>query len=223
MTERVKRTYDTSGRQAQARATRYAVVQAAQRLFLAQGYGATTVVQVAQAAGVSPETVYGAFGSKAGLLHRVWDITVGGDDDEVVFHERPEVLAIRAEADLRRRFALHAAFYTSISHRIVPFTLMVQAASGHEPAAAAMLAEMGRQRYAGMQVMAAEAARTGQLGVSVEECHDVLWSTTDGQLWHRLVQQREWPDERFATWLGHLWISVLAVAPPPARPRRRRV
>jgi AcrR family transcriptional regulator len=211
MTERVKRTYDASRRQAQARETRAAIVRAAHELFLANGYGGTTVADVADAAGVSPETVYGAFGSKAGLLHRVWDVTVGGDDEEVLLHERPDVLAMRAEPDLRKRLAMHAAFFTRISYRIVPFTLMVQAASGHEPAAAEMLAEMGRQRYEGMGVMASAAAATGQLGVSEQECRDVMWTTTDGDLWHRLVQQRGWSDEQFSTWLARLWVQALQV------------
>jgi AcrR family transcriptional regulator len=211
MNARVKRPYDASRRQAQARETRAAIVRAAHDLFLANGYGGTTVADVASAAGVSPETVYGAFGSKAGLLHRVWDVTVGGDDDEVLLHERPDVLAMRAEPDLRKRLAMHAAFFTRISYRIVPFTQMVQAASGHEPAAAEMLEEMGRQRYEGMGVMASAAAATGQLGVSEQECRDVMWTTTDGDLWHRLVQQRGWSDERFAAWLAHLWVQVLQV------------
>ena len=219
MTDRVKRPYDTSRRQAQARETRAVVVRAAHDLFLAQGYGGTTVADVARAAGVSAETVYGAFGSKAGLLHRVWDVTVGGDDEDVVFHERPEVLAIRNEPDLRKRLRLHATFYTSVSYRIVPFTMMVQAASGHEPAAAAMLEEMGRQRYVGMGVVAAGAAATGQLGVSERECQDVMWTTTDGHLWQRLVRDRGWTDERFAAWLGALWVSALGVRAPRARRR----
>ncbi|MDX6200097.1 MAG: hypothetical protein QOJ79_3248 [Actinomycetota bacterium] len=211
MNELVKRPYNATRRQAQARETRAAIVRAAQALFLEQGYGGTTVVDVAAAAAVSPETVYGAFGSKAGLLHRVWDVTVGGDDEEMLLHERPDVLAMRAEPDLRKRLAMHAVFYTRISHRIVPFTLMVQAASGHEPAAAEMLAEMSRQRYEGMGVMASAAATTGQLGVSEEECRDVMWSTTDGQLWHRLVQQRGWSDDRFSAWLARLWTGALQV------------
>jgi hypothetical protein len=118
---------------------------------------------------------------------------------------------MRAEPDLRKRLALHAAFFTRISYRIVPFTQMVQAASGHEPAAAEMLEEMGRQRYEGMGVMAAAAAATGQLGVTEQECRDVMWTTTDGDLWHRLVQQRGWSDERFAAWLAQLWVQVLQV------------
>ena len=60
---------------------------------------------------------------------------------------------------------LHAAFSTQTAQRIAPFQLMVQSAAGADPAAAAMLEEMGRQRLVGMTVMAAEAAKTGQLAV----------------------------------------------------------
>jgi len=204
-----RRAYDSSRRRAQADETRRAVVRAARDLFVEQGYGRTTVPDIARRAGVSVETVYASVGTKAELLHKAWDITVGGDEEEVLLHERPEVLAFRAEPDLARRLMMHAAFATRTAQRIAPFQLMVQAASGADPAAAEMLAEMGRQRLAGIGVMAAEAARTGQLAVSEEECLDVVWSTTDGMLWHRLVVERGWTNERFADWLGRVWIAQL--------------
>ena len=205
----VKRRYDSTRRQAQAGETRSAIVRAARDLFIERGYGHTTVQDIARAAGVSVETIYGSVGRKPELLHRAWDITVGGDEEEVVFHERPEVIAIRAERDLARRLKLHAAFSTKTAQRIGPFQLMVQSAAGADPAAAAMLEEMGRQRLAGISVMAAEAAATGQLAVSEEECRDVIWSMTDGTLWHRLVNERGWTNERFAEWLGDLWVDRL--------------
>ena len=204
-----RRTYDSSHRRAQAEATRTAVVRAARDLFLERGYVATTVPAIATAAGVSPKTIYAAFGAKAALLHKAWDITVGGDDQDIVFHERPEVMALRAEPDLAKRFMLHAAFSTRTAERIAPFQLMVQSAADADPAAAAMLTEIGRQRLAGMTVMAAEAAATGQLAVSEEECRDVVWSMTDGMLWHRLVNERNWPSKRFAHWLGRTWVRLL--------------
>ena len=210
-----RRSYDSTRRRAQAQETRVAVVRAARDLFLAQGYGRTTLADVARAAGVSVETIHKSVGTKAVLLHRAWDITVGGDDQDIVFHERPEVLAIRSEPDLARRLMLHAAFSTQTAQRIAPFQLMVQSAAGADPAAAAMLEEMGRQRFAGIGVMAAEAASTGQLAVPEDECRDVIWSMTDGMLWHRLVNERGWDNDRFADWLGRTWVDRLVA-------RRRR-
>jgi AcrR family transcriptional regulator len=223
MSEPVKparRAYDSSRRRAQADETRGAVVRAARDLFVEQGYGRTTVPEIARRAGVSVETIYASVGTKAELLHKAWDITVGGDEQDIVFHERPEVVAIRGEPDLARRLMMHAELSTRTAQRVAPFQLMVQSAAGAEPAAAAMLEEMGRQRLVGLGVMAVEAARTGQLAVSEEECRDVVWSTTDGMLWHRLVNERGWTNERFADWLGRLWVAQLVA--PRARPRRGR-
>jgi AcrR family transcriptional regulator len=211
MSEQVKgrRSYDASGRQEQARLTRLGVVRAAYDLFVEKGYGRTTIGDVARAAGVSPETIYGAFGSKAGLLHRVWDVTIGGDDDDVVYHERPEILALQKEGDLARRLELQARLFTSTAQRVAPFLLAVQGAASSDEAAAQMLEEMGRQRLHGLSVMAAAAAATGQLAVSEEHCRDIMWATTDGVLWHRLVQQRGWSDDEFAHWLAGVWIASL--------------
>lgn len=207
------RGYDSTRRRAQAAETRQAVLQAAHDLFVSQGYGRTTITAVARAARVSAETVYSAFGSKANLLHRVWDVTIGGDDQEVAYHERPEVMALRGEADLASRLRMQAALFTQTAHRIVPFLLALQSAAGAEPAAAAMVEEIGRQRLAGMSVMAREAAASGQLAVTEEECRDLIWATTDGMLWQRLVRERGWPDAEFARWLGDTWVHAL-VRPP---------
>ena len=209
MADAVKRSYDSSRRRQQAEETRALIVRTARDLFVEQGYGHTTVADVARGAGVSVETIYAAFGNKATLLHRAWDITVGGDEQDIVFHERPDVLAIRNEPDLAKRLMLHAAFSTQTAQRIAPFQLMVQAAAGSDASAAAMLVEMARQRLVGIGVMAAEAASTGQLAVSETECRDVIWSMTDGTLWHRLVSERGWTNERFAEWLGRLWVALL--------------
>ena len=191
-------------------------MRAARDLFLAQGYGRTTVAAIAQAAGVSAETIYATFGNKATLLHKAWDITIGGDEQEVVFHERPEIMAIRAEPDLAKRLMLQAAFSTKTAQRIAPFQLMVQSAAGADSAAAAMLEEMGRQRLVGLGVMARECAATGQLAVTEEQCRDLLWSTTDGMLWYRLVHERRWSNEQYADWLGRMRVHLLV------KPRRRR-
>lgn len=213
----VKRPYDGTRRREQARATRRAVLQAAHDLFVSQGYARTTMAEVAAAAGVSVETVYAAFTNKPTLLHRVWDVTVGGDDEDVLLHERPEVVALAAEPDLATRLRQHARFATELARRTGPFLRALEAAAGADDSAERMLAEVHRQRYEGLGHMARAAAATGQLAVSEQECRDLMWATTDAVLWHRLVEERGWSDERFAEHLGETWVSWLV---RPARGRR---
>ncbi len=211
MTRTVKRPYDASRRQAQARETQRTILRAAHDLFVERGYGRTTITQIAERAGVSPETIYATFKNKATLLHRTWDVTVGGDDDEVVLHERPEVREIRAEPDLATRLMLQARFSTATARRMTPFVRSVRGAAASEPSAAAMVTEMDRQRLNGISVMARDAAATGQLKVSEEECRDLVWATTDGHLWHQLVVERGWSDEKYAEWLGRTWVALLVL------------
>jgi hypothetical protein len=72
-----------------------------------------------------------------------------------------------------------------------------------------MLAEFDEQRLDAAAAYARAAAATGRLAVSEADCRDLLWATMDGALWHRLVAERGWSDQRFATWLGQWWTSAL--------------
>ncbi len=205
----VKRPYDSSRRREQALENRRRILSAAHALFVTRGYGRTTIADVAAEAGVAPETVYAAFKNKPALLHRAWDVAVGGDDRDVPLLERPELRAVLAEPDLRARFAALAVFNTAVMRRTARLHLAVRGAAASEPAAAAMLDEIDGQRLTAMAGHARAAAATGQLAVAEDECRDVLWSTTDGTLWHQLVERRGWSDERYAAWLGGLWGSAL--------------
>jgi hypothetical protein len=101
-----------------------------------------------------------------------------------------------------------AAVNTAIMRRTARLRLAVQGAAGTDPAAAALLAEIDRARLEAMGVHARAAAATGQPAVPEEECRDVLFATTDGSLWHTLVERRRWSDQRYAAWLGHLWVTM---------------
>jgi AcrR family transcriptional regulator len=208
MAKPVKRRYDSSRRRAQAKTSQLAVLRAAHDLFVERGYGRTTIAEVARAADVAPETIYATFGNKPTLLRRVWDITIGGDDQDILFHERPEIRAIRSQPDLVRRFEMHAAMFARTARRTAPFLMALAGAAATEASAADLLNEVSQQRLAGMSVMARDAAATGLLAVSEEVCRDVIWATTDGTLWHRLVVERGWTDDRFAEWLAHTWIAA---------------
>src|SRR5215468_12401309 len=97
------RSYDSSRRQEQARQSRAAVLREARRRFLADGFASTTVGVIAEGADVSVETVYKAFGNKAGLLKAVFDVAAVGDDEPIPLAEREMVAAIKAEPDSHKK------------------------------------------------------------------------------------------------------------------------
>jgi AcrR family transcriptional regulator len=84
-----RRRYESPLREEHARRTRAAIVAAAGELFTARGYAATSLADVAAAAGVARPTVFAAFGSKPALLRQVLDQALAGDDEPVPVAARP--------------------------------------------------------------------------------------------------------------------------------------
>jgi AcrR family transcriptional regulator len=216
MVEGVKRRYDSTRRRQQAQENRARILAAAQELFVANGYVGTTITEIAAAAGVAVETVYAAFRNKPTLLHLTWDVAVGGDEQHLHVLDRPEMHAVLDEPDLAARFTRFATVNTAIMRRTARLRLAVQGAAGSDRAAAELLAAIDRARLEAMGVHARAAAATSQLAVGEQVCRDVLFATTDGSLWLNLVERRGWSDERYAAWLGRLWVAMLV--DPPASP-----
>jgi len=221
MSGTVKRPYDSTRRREQAQDTRRRIIAASRELFVRQGYGQTTIVQIAEAAGVAVETVYGAFQNKATLLRYVWYVDFRGDEDDIPLYDRDEMKAILAERDLATRVRRHAVFVTATNRRMSLLVDMLTGAASSEPAATAMLAEWADRRIDVATRYARAAADTGQLAVSEDDCRDVLFATMDGALWQRLVVERAWTDAQYADWLGRLWADLF-VATPTSHLRRTR-
>ena len=209
MSKSVKRAYSSTRRQEQAGETRLRILGAAHELFVAKGYGRTTLAEIAAKAGVAVETIYATFRNKSTLLRHVWYLSSRGDEEDVRLLERPEIRAVLAEPDLATRLARHAVVVSAVFRRITPLLTALQGAAASEAAAAAMLAEWDERRLDACATYAKAAAATGQLAVSEAECREVLAATMDGALWQRLVAECGWTDERFAAWLGRLWTSQL--------------
>src|SRR6476620_1267258 len=88
-----RRRYDSSGRQAQARMSREAVIDAAQRQFLDGGYGVTPSAAIAAEAGVSVQTIYHTFGGKAGLARAIYDRRLEGRGGVSAYQRSDEMRA----------------------------------------------------------------------------------------------------------------------------------
>src|SRR5262249_22571437 len=115
-----RRSYDASHRQAGARANRAAMVAAGRERFLAQGYAATTIANVAGDAGVSVQTVYKVLGNKAGLLKAVFDVAVAGDDEPIPIPERDFIQAIIREPDAAAKIAKYLDHVAETMPRTAP-------------------------------------------------------------------------------------------------------
>ena len=72
-----------TGKTARGMATRQRIVEAAARLFVADGYLSTTITAIAREAGAGVQTVYLAFGSKVAILKTAIDVAVAGDYEDV--------------------------------------------------------------------------------------------------------------------------------------------
>jgi AcrR family transcriptional regulator len=207
MARTVKRNYDSSRRKEQSAETRRRIIAAARELFIRRGYAQATIAQIAETAGVAVETVYAQFRNKAALLRQVWYIDFRGDEDEVPLFDRAEMQSILAEPDLRERIRKHAAFVTRTNRRMAPLVDALSGAAASEAGAAQMLAEWAERRIDVATKYARAAAKTGQLAIVEHDCRDILYATMDGALWHRLVVERGWSDQRYTEWLAALWTS----------------
>jgi AcrR family transcriptional regulator len=212
MIDRVKtRRYDSRRRQEQARQTRRAIVDAARELFLDRGYAGTTIGAVAEAAGVSVETVYKTFGNKAGLVKGVFDVAIVGDDAPTPMLRREMVARITAEPDPRRKLLMYGEHLAAAGPRAAALQLLIRSAAASHPDAAGVWGQMVRERLVGMTEFARHLSEGGHLRaeVSVDEARDVLWTYNSVELYDLLVLQRGWDSERYGRWIAEALIAAL--------------
>lgn len=204
-----RRTYDASGRQARAAELREAVLEAARRRFLEQGYAATSLPAVAADAGVSPEYLHKTFGGKAGLVREIYERSLLGTG-QTPAQERSDAAQER-ETDARalmRRFGVLAAEVTPLT---APMYRLIRQAAGGDAAMAALWRQVEDERYDRMLHNARRVHARGLFrpDVTVEQAADLFWSVTGAELYERLVLQRGWSPEEFAELVGRTFTAAL--------------
>jgi AcrR family transcriptional regulator len=208
---KTSRRYDSSGRQAQARRTRAAVLQAAHELFMDRGFAVTTMPDIAAAAGVSVQTVYKAFGNKPRLAKAVFDVAMAGDDEAVPMLQRASLGRVQSEADPHAKLRLYGEFLAQVAPRHVPVQLVIRDAAGSDPDARAVWAELQAERLRGMTLFARALHDEGNLrpGISTNEARDVLWTYNSAELFQLLVIERGWSPKRYGRWVADALIAAL--------------
>jgi AcrR family transcriptional regulator len=208
MTDQVKprRAYRSTKRAEQVAQTRRDILATAGALFRARGYAGVSMPTVANEAGVAVETIYRAFGSKAGLFGAVVDAAVAGGASraEVPIEERPAIRAIIAEPDPRRQVELYAATQPGIHRRAGPLLRVLSEAAPIDPELKALWDSIETSRLHGqagfVRMLNARGALRPEL--SVEEGRDGLWTLTSLAVWDLLVTNLGWSAERYQGWLA---------------------
>ena len=187
------------------------MVLAACELFEQDGFRATTIVAIAARAGVSAESVYKGFGSKAALAKAVFDLVIAGDDEPVPVAARPAVRALRDEPDTRRKIAIFVDGLVRRQARSASVQILIRDGRHVDPSLAPVWAKLNREGLAGMTMLGRHLLGTGQLrpGIDLDEVRDVLWNYLSIDSYERLVMTQGWPPERYSRWLTHAITSAI--------------
>jgi AcrR family transcriptional regulator len=198
-----RRRYDASGRRRQAQSNRERVLAAARELFLSAGYAATSLAGIAEAADVSVETVYKAFGGKAGLVRAIYEQSLAGSG-AVSAEQRSDEMQLR-ESDPHMIIEHWGRLTREVAPLVAPVLLLIRDAAASDPEMARLYAEADDARHARMADNARRLHAIGGLrpGMSVEETTDVLWTYTSTELFELLAVRRGWSPERFGTFVAN--------------------
>ena len=208
---------DRRGGQARTRLARRAVVDAAHRLFLDRGYGATTIEAISELSDVPAATVYRLFSSKRGILKALLDVSIVGDEDAVPMPQRPHVRALLADPDPAVQLGGFVAVAADVNARVAPIYLVLVGAAGADPEAAALLDELTSQRREGQRMVARSLARAGALHPDLRErdAVDVIHALMSPEVYRLLVLDRGWKPRRYETWLTRLLVDQLLADADP--------
>src|SRR5918998_2779688 len=113
-----KRRYHSPRREEQAAATRWAILEAAERLFERDGFAATSVAAIASEAEVATKTVYLGFETKSGLLRALWNLRLRGDESREPVAQRAWYVQVLEEPDPERKLRLNARNGRRVKSRV---------------------------------------------------------------------------------------------------------
>jgi AcrR family transcriptional regulator len=187
-------------------------------MFVAKGYTATTLADVAAEAGIGARTLYLRFATKADLLRRCIGVAIAGDTDERPLGERDWMIAAMTAPSLEERIRRMANVTAQLMARTGDLLEVARLAAAVEPEIAAA-AQAGRDDTRRTLVMFWQrAAKDGLLPRKT----DLGWLSETGALlahadtYNLLRSTTAWDVAAYEGWLVKTW-ERLAAAATPAR------
>jgi AcrR family transcriptional regulator len=200
-----RRRYHSPLRAEQADGTRRRILAAARELFLVRGYAGTTVAAVAQAAGVSPDTIYVSLGGKQGLLEGVLSLARSDPEDPAQRDQQHRRDVVAALSDPHQRLRRLIELSCETLARISPVHAVLRGAADGHPFAADLYGRMLQLR---LQIQADNLktylGRSLRAGLRVKEAAERYSALLSPELYHLLTVERRWTTRRYASWVTDL-------------------
>ncbi len=212
-----RRPYDSPLRREQAAATRRQILEAAQRLFERQGYGATTMNAIAAEAGVAPKTVYLAFETKSGVLRALWNLRIRAGRDELPVAEQPWYREVLEARDPERQLRLNDLNSCAEKLRLASVLGVIHTAGPLDADIAALWERIFAEYHANQGVIVKSVAEKKALRpeLDLDQATDILWTINHPHIWQLLVRECGWSPEQYEQWTGDVACSQLL------KPKRR--
>jgi AcrR family transcriptional regulator len=184
-------------RERQAADTRREILEAAQRLFAARGYAATSVADVAAEAGVAIQTIYSSVGSKRALVGSLADHL---DERSGVSDTRA---AMQAAADPREVIRLGVRLTRAFHEHAGDLLRALVSAAAIEPEMAAILEEGRRRHRAGtLATVKLIASRWGlRDGLTAARGGAIFATLTSIPTWQGLLDEHGWSFDEIEDWM----------------------
>lgn len=206
-----RRPYNSPLRREQAAATRRQILEAAERLFERQGYGATTMNAIASEAGVAPKTVYLAFETKSGVLRALWNLRIRAGSEEVPIAEQPWYREVLEAEEPEQQLRLNARNSRAAKLRMASVLGVIHAAAPLDADIAALWERIFSEYHANQRVIVESLAEKKALrpGLDLDQATDILWTINHPHIWQLLVRERGWSPEQYEQWTADVACSQL--------------
>lgn len=194
-----ERPYHSSLREEQARQTKLRIRKAARSLFADQGFAATTVAQIAKAAGVAPATVYATYESKAGIVIGMLDDLEEGID------VGPRLGEAFAATDARRQLRMYVSAHCDLF--AAGADILRAAMQAIEAPGVAALMERGDGRRRGVIEAFVKGWHQQEAlrdGLSPKAAAERLWLLTTVEGFLNAVDRLGWSATEYQAWIGDL-------------------
>lgn len=195
------RSYHSPQRQADAAATRANIIDSAARLFVRDGYVATSIKAIAAEAGVSVPTVH-LNGPKHALIIAAFERTFAGDEGRHSLTERPELVSIMSEPDTDTAVARYVDFLIDANRRSAAIVRAMLAAADSDADVRAAYLDLEMRRHRDMTIAAGWFLQRDRIRVDqVALAADVLGLLTGPDPWTHFIVVRGWDVDTYRTWL----------------------